>query len=116
MTAAEVLALADAAGVVVSLRPDGTPTVSGNPNAALMAALKEHRAEIIRLLGGAVEPAKGEPQTCPGYVWRKKVKGEEVVVPVSCGATVYEPDDSDFFCAARAWCAMRLALRDGNGG
>ena len=111
MTPADVLAEAAVAGFAVVLRDDGTPALKCAPglapNAALKAALREHRAGIIRLLGGTVEPA-----TCPGYVFKAKRKdGTESKTPVPCGAVVFEAEDSDFFCPARAWCPFRAEAR-----
>lgn len=51
MTAAEVLYQAEAAGCTIRVR-DGKPTVDGKPNAALIAALKEHREGILDILLG----------------------------------------------------------------
>lgn len=56
MTPADVLRECAVAGVEVYLRDDGSPAFKGSPNAALLAALKEHRAGIVAELGGTVEP------------------------------------------------------------
>ena len=57
MTPADVLRECAVAGLEIFLRPDGTPAVKGGrPNAALLAALKEHRAGIVAELGGTAEP------------------------------------------------------------
>ncbi len=53
--AQEALAAAEIAGCQVFLK-DGFPCVSGKPNAALMAALKANKSEIVKLLGGTPEP------------------------------------------------------------
>lgn len=63
MTAADVLRECAVAGFEVRLREDGSPVIAagggGRPNAALLAALREHRAGIVATLGGT--PA---PDTC----------------------------------------------------
>jgi hypothetical protein len=51
MTAADVLYQAEAAGCTIRVR-DGKPTVTGRPNAALLAALTEHREGILDILLG----------------------------------------------------------------
>lgn len=87
MTPAEVLDLAAVAGCEVYLRETDQPAVRGSvPNAALLAALKEHRAGIIALL-------KDEPVTC----------GE-------CRALVREAVDGVWWCD-RSKCPMRRGAR-----
>ena len=105
MTAAEVLASAEVAGVDVYLRPDGTPAVRGNPSPALLAALKEHRAGVVRLLGGTPEP-----ETCDGFTRRFKVKDEWREEQVRCGALVAEAVDSPAWCQW-AGCPFRKRVR-----
>lgn len=73
--AQEALNAAVIAGVEVFLK-DGSPCLRGSPNAALMAALKANKTEIIKLLGGKVEP-----EFCD-----------------LCNAWVFEAIDSDNFC------------------
>jgi hypothetical protein len=110
LTAADVLLECDVAGIDVALREDGQPVVrAGRPNAALMAALKEHRAGIIELLGG--KPVQPGPVRCDGYVYRRKVDGTWREKPVACGAWVYEAIDHEFFCSAAKWCPFRLQAR-----
>lgn len=89
MTAREVLDLAAVAGIDVYLRDTGQPAVRGGiPNAALMAALKEHRTGIIRLLGG--DPS---PDWCD-----------------ECRAWISEAVDSESFCSLKA-CVFRRRVR-----
>jgi hypothetical protein len=47
----DVLHQAEAAGCTIRVR-DGKPTVDGRPNAALLAALREHRDGILDILLG----------------------------------------------------------------
>lgn len=92
MTAAGVLLQAAAAGFEVALKDDGSPVLKGppgeRPNAALLAALKEHRAGIITLLGGGRVATTCEP----------------------CGALVYGAWDDPTFCD-RKRCPMRAQVR-----
>ena len=106
MTPAGVLMQAAVAGVEVVLREDGQPVVrGGRPNAALLAALREHRAGIVRLLGGTPEPER-----CGGYVFRHKADGEWAERIVDCPAWVYEPVDDMHWCPARS-CPFRQRVR-----
>lgn len=106
MTAADVLRDCAVAGVDVYLRDDGAPAYRGSPNAALKAALKEHRAGVVALLGGAAGP-----EACAGYTYRFRDKaGEWREKVIDCGATVYEAVDNEFFCPARA-CPFREEAR-----
>jgi hypothetical protein len=110
LTPADVVRLAEVAGFEVVLRDDGSPALRGPPgvvpNAALKAALAEHRAGIVAMLG-----RPPEPEACPGYLYRRKGKTGWTELQVDCGSLVFEAEDTDFFCAARAWCPFRLALR-----
>lgn len=90
MTASSVLDSAAAVGCDVYLKPNGQPTVKGKPNAALLAALKEHRAEIVILLGG------DRPRE-----WCSR-----------CETWVYEAEDSEAFCRP-ASCSFRRKARHG---
>lgn len=102
MTAADVLTQAAVAGCEVYLK-DGKPVVRGSPNAALLAALKEHRAGIVALLGGAAGPEWCEGHPDPDD-WKKL--GRVVV----CRAWVYEAADSEAFCNLRG-CPFRRRAR-----
>jgi hypothetical protein len=90
LTPSDVLDLAAVAGIGVRLRPDGTPALDCpagvRPNAALMAALKEHRAGIVDLLNDS-------PVTCDG-----------------CRALVREVADDLWWCSVKA-CPQRKAAR-----
>lgn len=57
MTAEEVILQAEVAGCTIRVK-NGRPSITGNPNQALLAALREHRAEILEILdpGGTHEP------------------------------------------------------------
>lgn len=74
--AQEALNAAAIAGVEVYLNESGSPVLKGNPNRALMLALKENKAEIVKLLGGTVEP-----EFCD-----------------MCKAWIFEAIDSENFC------------------
>ena len=105
MTAADVLRECEAVGVEVYLRDDGSPAYKGSPNAALRAALKEHRAGVVRLLGGTPEP-----ETCDGFTRRYRVKDEWREEQVRCGALVAEAVDSPAWCQW-AGCPFRKRVR-----
>ncbi len=92
MTPADVLAAAAVAGVDVYLKPDGSPAVRGNPSAALLAALKEHRAGVIEQLGG------DRPREWCGR----------------CEAWIYQAEDSEAFCMMRK-CEFRERARREDG-
>lgn len=107
MTASEVLDLAAVAGIEVFLREDGTPTIrGGTPNAALMAALKEHRAAIIELLGGErqAEWCGVRPDPTPKHP-------DRVIV---CNSWVFEAVDSENFCRLRGCPFRARARKDGS--
>jgi hypothetical protein len=74
--AQEALNAAAVAGVEVYLNEAGSPVLKGNPNRALMMALKENKAEIVKILGG-----KPEPEFCD-----------------MCNAWIFEAVDSENFC------------------
>jgi hypothetical protein len=67
MTAARLIAEAEAAGVRLRLEPDGRVRVAAEhePPAALLATLREHKAEVVALLRaeppGWREPAASLP-------------------------------------------------------
>ena len=120
MTAAErILEQAAVDGVDIGLRADGQPVVqsTGNkPSAAMLAALREHRAEIVRLLGGSSvlpalatvdsKPVDCEPWRCPGLtIGRRKLEPVEI----ECNAWIFEPVDSEMTCPFPACPARRKA-------
>lgn len=83
---------------LVNGKPVVRPTGDSKPNAAMMASLREHRDEIIRLLGGQPTPAPAvskpefEPKKC-----------------ADCGSWVFEPMDNEFFCDWRRCQWKRFA-------
>lgn len=88
MTAKEVLEECFIYNIEVYLREDGKPAVKGKPNAALLAQLKIHRDEIIRLLGGVQDRE-----------WCDR-----------CETWVYEAEDSEAFCFSPS-CPFRINCR-----
>jgi hypothetical protein len=100
VTAADLLTRLDVEGFGVRLA-DGRPALTcppgKRPNAALMAALKQHRAGIVALFGGTVEP-----DVCTGTVYRGTHS--------PCGVWVFEADDSEAFCRATG-CPARAGVR-----
>jgi hypothetical protein len=90
--AEEIVARSIVDGCEVHLRPDGSPAVRGKPNAALLAALKENRIEIIRLLGG-------NPELAPESPAPKKHEFKRICDDCSlCNKIVFEYEDSLAFC------------------
>jgi hypothetical protein len=67
MTAADALTAATAAGVTVTLSADGSLMLKADvrPPASVVAALRQHKADVITLLSGAPPKARALV-TCGG--------------------------------------------------
>ncbi len=111
MTAAErILEQAAVEGLDIRLAANGQPVVSSpagsRPNAAMMAALRENREAIIRLLGGKVTRIPVDQVDC------KPDDGEQTTGEQckTCEAWVYWAVDSEFFCQVRR-CGYRRRAR-----